>query len=489
MSRLLIWLSGADPDVIARCSSGERIKFHGLGGAVLTTSVMAALSCGFALHMAMRLPLPLAMLLAVGWGCAIMNLDRWLISSTQRRDSVRGNVAMALPRLVLGLLIGLVISTPLVLRIFEDEINAQLQVMHQRAEDAFVRRTATDARFLRIPELTKRIADLQAAVDRGVDVSAVPQVAALREQLDKVDAEYRQAAKEVLCEEDGTCGTRVPGMGNSYRLKVAHRDQLAADRQALQAQLDAARRDAAGTGAAALAQTKTDLAAARADLSSLESAKAAVEAEFGASERNNSGLLARLSALAELTDRHRTLLAAHLMLLLFITAFEVMPVLFKLLMNLAPPTLYDKVRVTADDAYLDVAVGAYQRERLLAGQASTERAEAVAEYLHGLVELQRAVAQQALADWGRRQLPEATSERPAGTERIDQSVAAAEGTIAAGTTGAGTTGAGITGASPAGAVNGSRGRLGKARHARVDTPLLDLLDKDTAARPGRDGLS
>ncbi|WP_242606971.1 DUF4407 domain-containing protein [Protofrankia symbiont of Coriaria ruscifolia] len=130
MRRPLIWLSGANPQLLARCPT-DRAKYVGVGSAVLTTSLMAAASCAFALHMGLRLSVASCLLVGGAWGLAIMGLDRWLVASVQRRDHWYQNLLIALPRLALAVLIGLVISTPLVLRIFEPEIQAELVDIHR----------------------------------------------------------------------------------------------------------------------------------------------------------------------------------------------------------------------------------------------------------------------------------------------------------------------------------------------------------------------
>ena len=76
----LLWLSGADLATLEKCPS-ERGKFTGVGGVVLTTAVMAVVSCAFALYTGAHAPLPVAIGAALFWGLAIMNLDRWLVTA------------------------------------------------------------------------------------------------------------------------------------------------------------------------------------------------------------------------------------------------------------------------------------------------------------------------------------------------------------------------------------------------------------------------
>ncbi|MEU8232262.1 DUF4407 domain-containing protein [Actinoplanes sp. NPDC048967] len=408
MNSPLIWLSGADPEILRSCPYGERVKYLGLGGAVLTTSMLGALSCGFALHMAMRLPLVVCVVLALAWGVAIMNLDRWLISGTQRRATIGQNLMLAAPRVLLGVLIGLVVSTPLTLRIFQDEINAELQVMQREAQDTFARKLATDERFARIPQLTESVAAMQADLDKGGDVSGNPAVAKARADYAAADQAYQKAVDQVICENDGKCGTGKAGQGKSYQLKKANRDRLKRERAAQAEVVAQAEAAARGTRTGSLGQVRTDLEATRAELARSIEARDAAQAEFAASERNNEGLLARMTAMSRLTDANATLGTAHLVLILFLTAFEVLPVLFKILLSIGSPSVYDRLRERKDEAFHDVAADDLQGGQDLAlyeNQARrTAETASIDAFVQEIVDVQREVAQTVLQEWRHQQL-------------------------------------------------------------------------------------
>src|SRR5687768_9331685 len=157
---LLIWLSGADPDTLSR-SPREKRKYSGLGGVVLTTACMAGLSAGFALHSGVRAPLVVAVVIALLWALAIANLDRWLVAAAGRRELWWQNLATLVPRVLLALVIGAVVSTPLVLWIFQREIQAQLTVTQQVERNTYEQKLRTDARFAVIPDLQAEVTRLQ----------------------------------------------------------------------------------------------------------------------------------------------------------------------------------------------------------------------------------------------------------------------------------------------------------------------------------------
>ena len=135
MRNLLFAISGARPEILAKCPT-ERVKFESLGCAILITSAMATVSMWFALASAMGVNAFVALLGALAWGLIIMGIDRWLVTSMPATGGRR--LGIALPRLVLAILLGSLISTPIVLRIFQSEINAQIAVIKQERASAFL---------------------------------------------------------------------------------------------------------------------------------------------------------------------------------------------------------------------------------------------------------------------------------------------------------------------------------------------------------------
>jgi len=377
----LIWLSGADPDTLAR-SPREKRKFSGLGGVVLTTACMASISAAFALHNGVRAPLPVSIVVGLGWGVAIGNLDRWLVAAATRRDKWWQNLATLVPRLLLALVIGAVVSTPLVLWIFQREIQAQLTVTQQAERNAFESSLQTDTRFAGIPGLEKEVADLQTRAT-GVTTDNVvdrdPAVQQAKAEFDRLDKQYNAAEASAICEFDGTCGTGKKGGGSAYRTKLKVAEDLRAQRDAAKSKLDAAanaaldRQNQATTGRQA--DARRDLPAKQAELARLKALKAQEEDRYLADSRNDRGLLAQIQALSTLTDKNATLKTAYLTLLLFITCIEVLPVFTKFLLNVGPPTAYDEILASAERADVEVARSNLKREQQRREKEFAERTE------------------------------------------------------------------------------------------------------------------
>lgn len=127
-TKFLWWCAGADADILKYSSYSDHVKYAGIGGVVLATGFLAALSMGFAMHTifgywAVTIPISLA------WALIVFNLDRFIVSSTGKGDgesSISGKEFLnALPRLLMAVLLGLTISAPLETVIFKTEIERE----------------------------------------------------------------------------------------------------------------------------------------------------------------------------------------------------------------------------------------------------------------------------------------------------------------------------------------------------------------------------
>ncbi len=171
IGRYLISLTGADLALLEQAR--ETTKYKRMGGTVLTTGLLAAVSATFALRTALDAPLLLAIGLGSAWGLAILNLDSWIVTASKRLDSSRANIGAALPRLLLAVVLGFVISEPLVLQVFSSEIDAELTVMRAEQQAAFDEKLTADPRYVRM-ELQKDEAEhLEDALSAGVPAGAV----------------------------------------------------------------------------------------------------------------------------------------------------------------------------------------------------------------------------------------------------------------------------------------------------------------------------
>jgi len=378
VGRLLIWLSGAQPDILAQCKH-DRAKYIGVGSAVLVTSSMAAVSMSFALRIALNAELAAAIPFAVAWGLAIMSLDRWLVVSLVRQSPLR-YFMLALPRLLLGLLFGIIISTPLTLQIFHVEIANQIAVDHTTALAEYNSSSAVQELTAKVGTDYKAVKADQAVIrSGGVGSSIGPsQDQALTQAESQLNTDQQQVTyytKAEHCELYGgsgcssiVAGNVELGTGPAYdfdkqQLAVST-GRVSADTQ----QVASARKqfDALNgsneQGAVTAAQTNLtkDQATYAIDKANLN----AMQSSYVGSLGKDTGILASLQALDELRGRNSTLMLADLLLFLFFTVIEWLPILVKALLNLGPENTYEKLLAKADEASLRNADNEASRQYL-----------------------------------------------------------------------------------------------------------------------------
>lgn len=129
------WCAGADRGLLRMCPS-DHSKYTGIGTVILFTALMA----WFSSYMAMRLVFNVeengiganiaSIIFASFWALMIFFLDRF-ITNTMYSD---GEVTISkkeflggLPRILIAIFLGIVISAPLEIKIFENEINDHLR--------------------------------------------------------------------------------------------------------------------------------------------------------------------------------------------------------------------------------------------------------------------------------------------------------------------------------------------------------------------------
>jgi hypothetical protein len=142
ITRTLWWCAGADEHFLTKSPMQDRVKYAGIGGIVLCTGLLAGFSGGFAFYTifgpknnAIHDTFSLGSLIGSGifgivWGLIILNLDRFIVSSTGKGDGTDKvtlkEFGQAIPRIIIALILGLAISAPLEIKILESEIDSEL---------------------------------------------------------------------------------------------------------------------------------------------------------------------------------------------------------------------------------------------------------------------------------------------------------------------------------------------------------------------------
>ena len=132
ISRFLWFCSGAHIATLEKHPTDHN-KYLGIGATIFFTGLFAALSGGYAMYFVFKgadFAWLFAIFFGLIWGLAIFNMDRYIVSSLDKNANAKKQLLQATPRILLAIMIGIVISRPLELKIFDKEIKEKLKVSY-----------------------------------------------------------------------------------------------------------------------------------------------------------------------------------------------------------------------------------------------------------------------------------------------------------------------------------------------------------------------
>src|ERR1700712_4823146 len=115
----------------------EHNKYIGIGATIFFTALFASLSGGYAMYFVFNgdaFAVGFAILFGLIWGLAIFNMDRYIVSSINKEGSTNSQILQASPRILLAIMIGIVISRPVELKIFDKEIRQKLKSAYLKGQ-------------------------------------------------------------------------------------------------------------------------------------------------------------------------------------------------------------------------------------------------------------------------------------------------------------------------------------------------------------------
>jgi hypothetical protein len=121
IGRLLRVLAGVDEQLLDKVPF-ERARHTSIGGLVLGTALLSAVSMWFALRLVGVRQAWLVVGFAVVWSLVVMNMDRFLVASAYGLR-IRSKTLVAVPRLLIALVFGIIIAEPLLLGVFASAID------------------------------------------------------------------------------------------------------------------------------------------------------------------------------------------------------------------------------------------------------------------------------------------------------------------------------------------------------------------------------
>jgi len=313
---------------ILKKSPSEWNKFAGIGGIVMFTAVFATLSAGYAMFTVFD-NVWTAIGFGILWGLMIFNLDRYIVSSIKKTGTWWNQILMTIPRLILATFLGIIISKPLELKIFEKEVNKQLNTIIQRNKKQLQ------------AEMSGRILQQSGPFDA--------EKKQIQNQIKNYQIAYDSASveleKEILGKQSGLTSGKV-GFGTNAKRKAELKEQKRLDLENYQKQQQPR-----------LQYLDQEISKVYSNLETERKSTETFEDKFN-------GFAARLQALDELGKNSAIIaLAASFIMGLFI-CLEISPVLIKLISHVGP---YDHLlEKTENDFRL------YSKEKITKGNYHTD---------------------------------------------------------------------------------------------------------------------
>ncbi len=141
VERFFLFCSGSDTDLLKECRRAEQIKHIGFGSLVLVPAILAFVSMSYALSTLEGLQDKrwLAMLGGFVWSLIIFAFDRFIVSTHRRKTSDAAELGRPAFYLRFGfaLILGIVISHPLVMLYFNGSVADQMEE-NQKVEQALI---------------------------------------------------------------------------------------------------------------------------------------------------------------------------------------------------------------------------------------------------------------------------------------------------------------------------------------------------------------
>ena len=377
-----LWIcAGVNRKVLRQCPT-DYAKYAGIGGTILFTALMAMLSGGYAIYTVFDSTI-VAICFGIFWGLLIFNLDRFIVNtmySDGKHTISWGEFIAGLPRIIIAIFLGIVISTPLELKIFEDEINVQIKEdikqrirEYEAADNAIIaqKQQRIDSLRIKIKEIEESPSSLY-GVQMVTDNVLINDL--IRERNDKkVEYDHEEQQIRMLTAQRRGLDTtdsityvreykRLSNEIHSHRIK---RNAINAKIKELDSTLSLADKDYKKLVGKATEQKESQIAAYQAEIDTLnkeisdiknkmknDGYREEIKEEYG-------GFQAKMKAFNEMKESDSSTYISSLFIMLLFIIIETAPTFFKMMIASGP---YDdllrsemhKIRVMSDKRISDI---------------------------------------------------------------------------------------------------------------------------------------
>jgi hypothetical protein len=358
VTRFLWWCAGARTEILEECIT-DQAKYFGIGGTILFTALMAAFAGGYAFFTAFN-SIALSIPFGVFWGLLIFNLDRYIVATIGKGDGT-SKITLdewinAAPRLIMAILLGFVISTPLELKLFGKEINVEIEniIREERGklgegETPILNLIANKQE--KINELKKEAISAETKADNLPNVISIEdkQIDLVNTEIKRLDAviesnstnwkKYDEEMKSAFADEE-----KEEAKKNRDKFDNRNNNKLKRNLITQITNLNNAKfkrgTDYYATASKLNNTNQPKILVLEQEIKILEDKLTGVREGNDEMAKQYSGLMARLEALSRLTEKYTVLFVVKWLITFLFVFIEVAPVLFKLMAEAGP---YDDI--------------------------------------------------------------------------------------------------------------------------------------------------
>ena len=293
--RFFAWCSGARLYLLKHCPTDYN-KYFGIGIIIFLTGLMASITGSFAIYTIFN-SLSISIIFGVFWGILIFFLDWFIVSSLKKEEKFINELLFSLPRIILAVLLAVVIATPLELKLFEKEINAEL--IRLKTKNQIEYNSLVNKEF-------NEIENLKTENNR------------LNDEIKEKEKQRNELFDKVIKEAEGQSPTGIVGKGPVYREKKAELERL-------NKQLDNI-----------IKKNNAQININLNQIKHLQEQKTSKTTLNISTIQKADGLLARLEAMSKLRAKNKTLNTAIWLIFILFILIESAPILVKLLSRRGP---------------------------------------------------------------------------------------------------------------------------------------------------------
>lgn len=422
---LFIWSSGADMEVLEQVPM-EKNKYYGIGGTIVFTALMASFAGGYAFNTAFD-NLYLSVFFGLFWGALIFNLDRYIVSSFGVGDGQKTiskqEIIEATPRLLMAIILGLVISTPLELKLFEKEINVEIaEIIKERRNNLDKNDSIYEIeKAVLKKEIEKLEQDERNAAVGTYQTLEKNEKNLLTEKKAKLESEIQllknsrskneQALRKCQQNPNGDCSSEILNFNlsnNRVKEKEKELNTIIIDIEAL-SRIDNENLKALRN------KNQIEIEEKKSRIKNLESTIDENKKSSDEISKQYSGFMARMEAFSRLKERYFSLSVAGFFITLLFIFIEIAPILFKMMTERGP---YDdimdfkkhQVKVNQmlltsnlnEEINIEVKINSEKSAQKLAAELQTNK-----ELLKVIANAQAEIASAAIEKWKQEQIRKA----------------------------------------------------------------------------------